>query len=254
MDGINWGGLVNRTNPFASFSEGLQQGSQMRYDQERQNLFRQEQEARMAERTEKARADRENRLETGIVGHMAKTDPRAAQAKAVEVGQYELADQIGKLTAEQRKVAEEHADSIATALLPLKDMPPEKAAEMWAQMKPWFAQRGFPEESLSIDFNQPGIVQAHISEATTLKDALAQRNVEADDRRADGQAAEARRHNSVTEKQGAARVGIAQGQLGIARSNSARGWASHNARVKAGGYGTPGVGGVVADDDVEIDP
>lgn len=60
-------------------------------------------------------------------------------------------------------------------------------------------------------------------------------------------AEETGRHNRAQE-------GISRGQLDVARSNASRGWAAHNARVAAGGYGTPGVGGAngfdISDDEI----
>jgi hypothetical protein len=60
--------------------------------------------------------------------------------------------------------------------------------------------------------------------------------------------AETGRHNKRLEDVSLGQLGVAQGRLGL-------GWAAHNARRAAGGYGTPGVGmGVIPDEAVEIDP
>lgn len=57
----------------------------------------------------------------------------------------------------------------------------------------------------------------------------------------------ARQHQLVMEKIASGQLSVAQGRLALSRLQ-------HEARVAAGGYGTPGVGSVaVPDDDVEID-
>lgn len=247
MDGINWNGLVQRSNPFSSLSEGFQAGTDMRRDRERDAMLRQKQaaDARALARTEAL--DNENRLERGIIGNMAGKDPRAAAAKALEVGQFDLAEQLGKLDEGQRKAARERAEDLGGFAATLAQQPYEARKAIIQQAAPILQELGFkPEQITGFDPSDQAL-QALVASSTDLKTALEEANRKRDDARADMTAEEAKRHNRTLEGQGAARIGIA-------RSNSARGWASHNERKKAGGFGTPGVGGVrIPDDDVEID-
>lgn len=254
MAEINWGALVQQRNPFDNFAEGMQGGAQMRMDRERQNLFAQEHAYKLEERKRALAEDQENRLERGIVGHMARTDPRGAQKKAVEVGQFDLAAEMGKLDESQRKAARENAEDLGGFASGLLSVPYEQRKGVIAQARPILIQKGFTEQQIdAFDPSDQGL-QALVTSAMDLKTALEEANRQRDDKRQAETAAEARRHNSVLEKQGDARVGIARGQLGVSQSNAARGWAAHKERKRAGGYGTPGVGAAaIPDDDVEID-
>ena len=131
-------------------------------------------------------------------------------------------------TAEQKAAAEAAAEKVARALLPLKGLSPQEAAARWPAIK---ASLG--PDTPDIDFSDPGVIDAHINQAMEVKDLIAndfkaqeldlkKSDIEADNRRGDAQ------------------LDVSRGQLGVARSNSARGWASHNERKKAGGFGTPG--------------
>lgn len=255
MSDINWAGLVNRTNPFASFSEGLMQGAQMRQERERENLFRQKlaREERALAKAEAA--DTENRFEQGMLGYMARKDPRAAQAKAVEVGQYELADKFGKLDETQRKQAGERAGVLAAYVESLQTPQPGQPAPTPQTIKAQImqdadalAELGFTREQLQAFEPTPANMARLRAEALGLKGVLEQRNAERDDRRADDAAAETKRANRERERQGNAR-------LGIAADTNRRGWAAHNERKKAGGYGVPGgpTSGVVNPAEVEWD-
>lgn len=134
-------------------------------------------------------------------------------------------------TAEQKAAAEAAAEKVARALLPLKGLSPADAAARWPSIK---ASLG--PDTPDIDFSQPGVIDAHINQAMEVKDLIAndfkakefdlkKTDVEADNRRGDAQ------------------LGVARGNLAVSQSNSARGWASHNERKKAGGFGTPGASG-----------
>lgn len=56
---------------------------------------------------------------------------------------------------------------------------------------------------------------------------------------------ETMRHNPVMEQLGQGQLGVSQGQLGVSQGQLGLAQQVHQARQAAGGYGTPGVGGVL---------
>lgn len=269
MDGINWGGLNNGANPFASFTQGMERGAEMREaraqrDREatrRQaiNLFATDPRGAEAglmavgdietaealrKRREGAATDERRAKVGGMVGQK---DYAGAQAEAIAGGDFDMAKSIAGLDEAQRKAAREHAEDLGGFAMGLKTVPYEQRKAIIAQVRPLLLQRGFNEQQIDGFDPSDANITALATSAMDLKTALDEANRQRDDARADAQAEERRRHNSALERQG-------KDRLGIARDANARGWAAHKARVAAGGYGTPGVGGVVADDDVEIDP
>lgn len=134
-------------------------------------------------------------------------------------------------SAEAKAAAAEKAETVARALLPLKGLSPEQQAARWPSIK---AQLGgnVPD----IDFSQPGIVDQHINQALEVKDLIDQGNK---DREFAATTADRQADNARDER----RLGLEGARVGIARSNSARGWAAHEERKRNKGYGTPGAGG-----------
>lgn len=226
-------------NPFAQLNEGFQQGRQNARQKERDNLFAQQQafEIQQAQRKQELQ-DAAMRRQEAVGGFVAKND--YAGARQAAGGDLDILKGIGELDEAHRKDLAEAAELTGRQLYALKGLPPEEQARRWAQIAPGLAQRARVDPNeLAIDFNDPGAIDRELAEAMSLKDMIAQTAAEA-------KAKADREHQKVLERQGEARIGIA-------RSNSARGWAAHNERKKAGGYGTPGFGGggVVPDDDVE---
>jgi hypothetical protein len=269
MDGINWNGLVQRTNPFDSFSQGLQNGSELRQarikaDQEAArreayNLFGKDPKAAedallatgdldgaetIRKRREAGEADTRRKAAAGKV---ATGDYKGAQTVAIEGGDFDMAKSIAQMDSESRKAARERAEDLGGFALGIKGLPYEQRKSVIAQAKPILLEQGFSAEQIDAFDPTDDNIAALAASATDLKTALDQADKERDFGLRKEQVGETKRHNRTQE-------GVAARNSGIAASNSARGWAAHNARVKAGGYGTPGVGGVVADEDVEIDP
>lgn len=245
---INWGGLVQRTNPFAEFQQGMESGRTRRLDEDRANLFAQEQQYRMEERQRGRAKEDENNLEQGLVSHMARTDPRAAQAKAVEVGQYDMADQIGKLDAQQREVAKERTGILVAYLDSLQGQDEATAKAQIMQDAPALMELGYTQEQIQGFSATPANVARMKAEALGLKGLLEQQNKDRDDKRADDKAKADEAYRAKTLAQGDRRIGLS------ADANR-RGWASFNERKKAGGFGTPGApgSGMIDPNDVEED-
>lgn len=245
MDGINWNGL-NQPNPFANFAEGLRFGADMRQQRERTDLLRQRQqlEVQKAQR-EQALADEERARRAAVGGAVAKGD--YAGARTAAAGDFDMIGEINKMDAEQRKVARENAADLGGFAAGIAKVPYEQRKGIIAQAKPILSQRGFTPEQIDAFDPTDANLQALTASAMDLKTALEQSDREADNKRADAQLSETQRHNRSAE-------GTAAANARTAASNAARGWAAHNARVKAGGYGTPGVGAAgIPDSDVEID-
>ncbi|RAK52140.1 hypothetical protein [Phenylobacterium deserti] len=270
MAEINWGAL-NQTNPFAQYVEGREVGAAMRQKGMRdkaynifatdpaqaEQILMQAGDIRGANAIhERRELERQRAVQADVAGRIGQNDYAGAQQVAVAGGEYDLASTIRQMGKEQREQVKEQMGVLAAALYPLRDLPPDQAAQRWAQIAPSLSQRyGYKPEDLNLDFSQPGVIDQHVAEALGVKEMVEQGNEDRNfglkqdqfglERERFG---ETRRHNRATEA-------VSRGQLGVAQSNAQRGWAAHNARAAAGGYGTPGVGStVIADDDVEIDP
>lgn len=247
MSDINWAGLVNRTNPFAEFSEGMTRGANIRQEQERTNLFAQKQafeveEANRKRMAEEAAMARQQRVGAAI----GKGDYGAARTEAG--GDLETLKAIGELDEQQRKLVQERNGVLAAYLTQLEGQPPEAAKAQIMQDAAALMELGFSQEQIAGFQPTPQNLAMMKARALGLEKMLAEQNSLRDDKRAEATAAETARANRAREAQGDRRIGIAA-------DTNRRGWASFNERKKAGGFGTPGVGGpVIADDDVEIDP
>jgi hypothetical protein len=242
---INWAGLNNRRNPFSDFAEGLQGGADMRRQRERDNLFAQRQAFEIEEATRRRAQEDALAARKAEVGAAVATGDLGAARKAAG-GDFDMLESIGKLDAQQRKIAQDNAEDIGGFAAGLSQAPYEQRKAIIAQARPILLQKGFTEQQIDAFDPSDANLQGLVTSSMDLKTALGEVARKADDKRADEQLAETKRSNTVRE-------GISRGQLGVSQSNSARGWAAHRERVKSKGYGTPG-SGVIADDDVEIDP
>jgi len=258
---INWDGLKSR-NLFADFQGGAELGKERRQTnlkREVLNVFatdpaKAEQMAMQMGDLETAEAIRKRREATtarnnrGLVGVVAQTNgPAVAQQKALQVGQPELAEMYGKMDESQKKAAAERAGVLVAYLDSFQGKGEPEILAQIQQDAPALMELGFTEQQIRGFRPTPQNIAMMRTQALGLKGELEQRDRVADNQRQDATLAEQRRANQ-------AREGISRGQLGVAQSNAARGWAAHNERKRAGGYGTPGVGSYIADDDVEIDP
>lgn len=235
MSDINWAGLNNRTNPFGEFADGLQRGTDMRRQQERDNIFKERHAFEMEEATRKRAAEEATATRKAAVGGaVAKGDFGAARTAAG--GDFDMLESIGKLDAEQRKTAAERAGVLVAYVDSMQGKQPQEIKAQIMQDAPALIELGYTQEQLAAFVPTPTNLARLRAEALGLKGVLEQRDREADNTRADAQAAEVRRANGVRERQGERRIGIAA-------DTNRRGWASHNERKKQGGYGAAMPGG-----------
>jgi hypothetical protein len=229
MSDINWGLAVNRTNPFAEFTQGMEQGRQRRQDEDRANLFAEEQKYRIEERRKKDQLDREERMARGILGHVAKTDPRAAATKAVEVGQYDLADQFSKLDANQRKIARDNAEDLGGFAATIKAQVPDvgQRKAIIAQARETLKGYGLKDEQIDAFEPTDDNLQGLIAQSMTLTQALQEQNRQRDDKRAEARDAEMAEYREAMK-------GFAGDRVALARQREGR--------VASGGGGKKGGG------------
>lgn len=216
MSDINWAGLVQRTNPFAEFQQGMESGRQRRLEEDRANLFAKEQQAREQDRQRAMAEDQENRLERGILGHMAKTDPRAASQKALEVGQYELGDQFAKMDANQRKIARDNAEDLGGfAATLLAQVPYEQRKSVIAQARQTLESYGLKPEKIDGFDPTDEALQGLVASSMTLTQALAEQRAKRDDDR------QAARDEEMADYR-KAMLGLSGERIGLARQREAR--------------------------------
>lgn len=254
MDGINWNGLSRIQNPFANFAEGLQYGSDMRRQTERDNLFREKQEFEIGQaKRQQALQDQERARKANVGAAVAKGD--YAGARTAAEGDFDLLGEIGKLDETQRKAARERAEDLGGFAAALMQQPYEARKGILAQAQETLASYGFTPEQLAGFDPTDAALQAQVVSAMDLKTALEEGNRQRDDARAQQQFEETKRSNLASEKARQQQLGISAGQLNVSRSRLGLSREAHNARLKGvGGYGTPGVGSAgIPDDDVEID-
>ncbi|HJR83451.1 MAG TPA: hypothetical protein VJ775_05945 [Sphingomicrobium sp.] len=258
---INFGAL-QYANPFKAFSEGQEIGAQNRQRQARQaagNVFASDPDRAAQIMLEAgdweggltarkyAKEDRQEKARAAAATKYASGDSKGAQADALAVGEVDLAKSIASLDESARKAVKERNDIFGASLYHIGKMPYEQRRTEIQQLKPGLIQQGFTAEQIDAFDPTDQNVGALLNQSLGVKELLVAADRETDNARADRQAGETARHNRASEA-------TSRGQLGVAQSNASRGWAAHNARLKAGGYGTPGVGGgVVPDNDVEID-
>lgn len=243
MDDINWGGLVNRTNPFAEYSDGLQRGVQMRDDRikiqrehERRkayNLFATDPKgaetalmsagdidgAETIRKRRMAVAEEARRARVG--GMVAKKDYAGAQAEAMGGGDFDMAASIANMDSESRKAARERSEDLGGFALAIKGQPYEQRKAIIAQARPILMEQGFTPEQIAAFDPTDANIQSLVASATDLKTALEQADRQADNQRADSQASETARHNRASEGQGNARIGIARSRESRVRNSAA---------------------------------
>lgn len=247
MAEINWGLAVNRTNPFAEAINGFQQGTEMRRQTERDNLFAQRQEFEISEANRKRQAEEAAAARKAKVGGFVAQGDYAGARTAAE-GDFDMLESIGKLDEGQRKAARDNAEDLGGFAAALKNVPYEQRRAIIAQARETLTSYGLKPEQIEAFDPTDQALDAQVMGAMDLKTALEEANRQRDDARA-GEKAQA---DEAYRKQ---QLGLARQRVGIAADSNRRGWASFNERKKAGGFGTPGVGGAgIADDDVEIDP
>lgn len=245
MDGINWGGLVQRRNFFDELADGFSKGQEIRLDRQHAAAQAEQQQFQREEILRKRGIEEADmRRKANVGAAVAKGD--FAGARTAAEGDFDLIKSVGELDDAQKKAAREKADDLAGFAAVVKLQPYEKRRAIITEATDVLAGYGFTPDKIAAFDPTDAALDAQIARAMDLKTALEEANRQRDDARADKQAKETERHNRAGEA-------TASRNARTAESNSARGWAAHRARERAGGYGTPGVGssGVVPDDDVE---
>lgn len=258
---INFGAL-QYANPFAAYAQGQEIGQKRRQDQARReagNVFATDPD-RAAQimlgagdweggltARKYAREDRQEKARTAAVEKYSAGDAKGARHAAIAAGDFDLAKSIASMDKEQREIARQNAEDLAAVGQGVAGMAYDERKAAIQQLKPGLVARGISAETIDAFDPTDENIAAFTNQALGLKGMLEQQDRAADNARADRQASETARHNRASEA-------TSRGQLGVAQSNASRGWAAHNARLKAGGYGTPGVGSAgVSDNDVELD-
>lgn len=260
MSDINWDGLKSR-NLFADYQGGLAVGREMRDSNAKRdalNVFatdpaRAEQmligagDIASAEALAR-RAERERQMKARGAAQtsIASGDYKGARQTAIGAGDFDLANSIAKLDSDQREMAATQADELAGFAQHLKGLDPTARRDAIAHAAPLLMERGFSEQQLqSFDPTDQGL-DTVIGQAMDLKTALAQSNKDRDHAFDQEKFGETKRSNRANE-------GLRQQSNATSAYGAQTSRMSYEARKKAGGFGTPGVGGVVPDDDVEID-
>lgn len=258
---IDWS-IAQPRNIFADYVGGAKVGQEMgerKRKREALNLFSTDPEGAIKALTAAGdidtanalrtnmREDRKDKARTTAVEQYQGGKAGEARQTAIGAGDFELASQLASLDKEQREVVKARAEAMSRFGPAALKKPYEQRRAFIQAQAAYLKAHGYTDQEIAEVDPTDEFFTGSVASAQTVNEQL-----KADLERE--KFGETRRHNQVGEKNDSARVGISRGQLGVAQSNSARGWAAHNARLKGvGGYGTPGVGGVIADDDVEID-
>lgn len=258
---INWDGL--QTPNFAGMAlQGYQQGEKMRLDQTRRNAlakYKDNPDASIGELMESGdletalalrksrREDTQDAARTKAAGQFAKGDVRGSQETAIGAGDFDMASTITKLTKEQRETAKAQAEDLGGFAQSLKGLPYEQRRARIEASKAGLIERGFGEEHVDGFDPTDEALDGLIGSAMDLKTALEQQNRDRDFGLRKDQFGETKRHNRRAE-------GTADRNASTSAYSAQTGRLSFEERKKQKGFGTPGVGGPVADDDVEIDP
>lgn len=220
MSQIDWG-LLKVPNYFADGVNAQQAGQQRRDELAKRNAFARYDEdpdgaikelmavdpksglaMRDDRRAQQAAAQRQ-----GIISSYA-TDPQAARGAAMQAGDLEMVEAIGKLDAASREQAKERATGLATAAYGLSRLPYEQRKAKLAEMTPILSGFGLsPQDIAGFDPTDEAI-QTVGAQAVGLKDMLSmdmkREDMQADNRRGDQQ------------------LEVSRGRLGLSQQREAR--------------------------------
>ena len=173
-----------------------------------------------------------------------KGDIAGAKSAAASSGDADTFKFIAEMDKDQRETAKMHAEKLGAIGFSLKQRHYEERRALMPQIAQALAHEGFsPEQIAAFDPTDQNLDVA-ISQAMGLKDQIEWADKQADNRRADAQLSETQRHNKATEGISAGQLAISRGQLGVAQGNLGVRRQEFQARKAAGGFGTPGSGGV----------
>lgn len=268
-------GALQQANPFAAYTQGQEVAKKRAQDQARReagNVFATDPdkagqilmgvgdyEGGLAMR-KYGKEDRQEKASAAAVAKFAAGDAAGAQADLIAARDFDTASALAKMTTEQRAVAKANNEDLGgyaqTLLSQIQSgaMTPQDAKSHILQDKAHLTQLGLKPEQIDAFEPTPQNLQMLVSQGMDLKAALEQADRDRTFGLRKDQASEARRHNQAAESTSRAQVGVAQGNLGVARGRLGLSREQHQARLKAGGYGTPGVGmAAIPDNDVEVD-
>lgn len=213
MSEINWGLAVNRTNPFAEAINGFQQGTEMRRQTERDNLFAQRQEFEIAEANRKRMAEEAAAARKAKVGgYVAQGD--YAGARTAAEGDFDMLESIGKLDEAQRKAARDNAEDLGGFAAALKGVPYEQRRAIIAQARETLTGYGFKPEQLDAFDPTDQALDAQVMGAMDLKTALEEANRQRDDARAGERDDEMRQYRQDMLSLAGRRVGVSERREG----------------------------------------
>ena len=144
------------------------------------------------------------------------TDPKASRQSAMESGDPELINQISQMDADQRKIAADNAEGVASFAYSLKGMTPEarKAQLQNPQNVQFLTSKGFtPEQVAGFDPTNEAL-DAIIGQGMSMREMLA---AQREDRTADAE----QRRLDLTEEYNRGRLAIGQTSAGanVTRAN-----------------------------------
>ena len=175
-----------------------------------------------------------------VGGLLADGDFRGASAEAFRAGDLDLGGQIQSMRSTmneaQRKEAADRAEWMARAAQALDQAPAEQYDGVFATLEPTLRAMGLPQaqiEQFRQDGRDPAKRQAFIAQAMTVVEALQEADRKADNAREDRKA-------DAQIRQGEARIGIAQGQLGLSRERHAATLAGQGGYAFGAGFGQMG--------------
>jgi hypothetical protein len=149
-----------------------------------------------------------------IVSELLAVDPAEA---------FKLSDHLSKMDEVAVKAAKENNKTIGSVAMHLMSLPPEARPAELQRMAPQLAQIGVDAGMLSrADLSDQGL-QGYIAQALDVEKIIEQQNKDRSHALEQERFGETRRHNRVSEGQGAARLGVAQGNLSLSRERLKRG-------------------------------
>jgi hypothetical protein len=223
MSDINWGGLVQRTNPFGEFADGMARGQDMRRQKERDNLFAQKQafemeESQRSRQKEEAAAARQ----AGVGSAIGKGD--YAGAREAAGGDLAMLKQIGELDEQQRKVVQERNGTLVAYLSQLPP-DPNAAKAMIMQDAPALKELGFTDEQIAGFQPTPQNIALMKAKALGLEGMLKDADRVRDDKRASEKDAEMSQYREDMLGLAGRRVGVSERREGRVASGGGRGGA-----------------------------
>lgn len=268
-------GALQHANPFAAYSQGQEVGQKNRQQAARReagNVFSTDPnraaeilmgagdyEAGLTLRKYSQQAAQDAARKSAL-GKYAAGDVKGAQSDALNAGDVETVNAINSMSDADRKRSRENNETLggyAQSLLGEVQsgrMTPETVKAQILQDTPHLLQLGFTQEQIDGFDPSPQNLQMLVRKGMDLKTIFERFDKDRDHGLKREQFSETKRHNQAGETTARGQLGVAQSNVGISRSRLGLSREQHNARLAAGGYGTPGSGpNGVPDSDVDVD-